>query len=95
MDTRQLIYAVFRVACAVVIWGGIAYSFYMGVRYGFRFPRSLHIMAVVIVILEAAILFLFPVPFAAITPVLGSLLVLLPVSPYLGWVLARGPLNWR
>jgi hypothetical protein len=48
-------------------------------------------MAAVIIVIEVGILAAFPVPLKAITLILGSLLVLLPISPYIGWVLAGGP----
>lgn len=95
MDTREIIYVVVKIACSVFIWAGILYSLYVGVRYGFRFPRLLHIMAVAIVMLEAAVLVVFPLPLSSITAVLGSILVLLPVSPYIGWVMAGGPARLR
>jgi hypothetical protein len=91
MDTRELIYLILKVVCSVVIWAGILYSLYVGVRYGFHFPRFLHIMAIVIVILEAGVLVVFPLPLSSITAILGSFLALLPVAPYIGWVVAGGP----
>jgi hypothetical protein len=97
MNTRELIYFILRVAYSVFIWAGVLYSLYVGVRHGFRFPRPLHIMAVAIVMLEAVVLVVFPLPLSSITALLGSILALLPVSPYIGWVMAGGPtrLNGR
>jgi len=47
-------------------------------------------MAVAIVMLEAVVFVVFPLPLSSTTALLGSILVLLPVSPYIGWVMAGG-----
>jgi hypothetical protein len=91
MDTGELILFVLRLLYSGVIVCGVGYSLYTGLRHGFRFPRLLHFMAVVIIFIEVGILVAFPVPLKAITWILGSLLILLPISPYIGWVLAGGP----
>ncbi|HOX55886.1 MAG TPA: hypothetical protein P5205_03600 [Candidatus Paceibacterota bacterium] len=93
MDTRELIILVLRCLYGAFVLSAIAYSVYMGLRYGFRFPRSLHFMAVAVIVIEVGILAAFPVPLTAITLTLGSLLALLPVSPYIGWILAGGPVK--
>ena len=91
MDTRALIWLILKTGYAILLWAGILRSLYVGVRYGFRFPRSLHILSVVILIFEAGVLVLYPIPLTQITLLLGSLLLLLPLSPYIGWVVAGGP----
>ncbi len=91
MDTRQLIYVIVKDAYGVFFLAGISYSLYVGVRRGFRFPRLLHMTAVVIVIIEAGLLAVFPLSLSSITPLLGSILVILPLAPYIGWVVAGGP----
>lgn len=91
MDTRQLIYVIVKDAFGILYLAGISYSLYVGVRRGFHFPRPLHIMAVGIVIFEAGVLVVFPLQLASITPVLGSVLVISPLTPYIGWIVAGGP----
>jgi hypothetical protein len=93
MDTRELIYFIVRVAWSVFMGASFLYSLYVGVRYGFRFPRSLHIMAVVIVMLEAGVLVVYPLRLSSITAVLGSILAILPFSPYIGWAIGGGPIR--
>ena len=95
MDTRQLIVLVLKFGWGLLVRGGIVYSFFVGVRYGFRFPRLLHFFAVAIVVLEVGILFLFPVPWEGFTMLTTSILVLFPLSPYIGWVFAGGPVSRR
>jgi hypothetical protein len=67
------------------------YSFYTGVRYGFRFPRLLHLMAATISLGELLVLVVWPIRLSAIGLLLGSLLVILPFAPYIGWTFAGGP----
>jgi len=91
MDTRDLIFLVLKTIYSVLVWAGILYSLYVGVRYGFRFPRALHVMGLAVLGLEIGILVWFPVPIAELTLAVGSILAILPFGPYLGWVVAGGP----
>jgi hypothetical protein len=91
MDTREIIVLGVRILVAGVLLWGIIYSLYSGIRFGFRFPRSLHCLALGILALEVVTLVAFPIPVKEIGIVLGGLLLLLPFSPYVGWILAGGP----
>jgi hypothetical protein len=95
MTTATIIMRVAATVVGLAFWGNAIYSLIVGVRHGFRVPRSLHWIAVGLLLCEVLILLMFPLDISTISPLLGVILLCLPISPYAGWVMSGGPARCR
>lgn len=95
MTTAQIIERIVEGVIGIAFWGYAIYSVVVGFRYGFRFPRSLHWIAVSLLALEIAVLVIFAIDVQSISPLLATTLICLPVSPYVAWAMSGGPVRCR
>jgi len=95
MTTAQVIGRIIQGLISIAFWGYAIYSVIIGFRHGFKFPRSLHWIAVILLAIEIIILMVFPIEVRSISPILATVLVCLPVSPYVGWAISGGPVRCR
>ena len=95
MTTATIIIRVAVTAYGLAFWGSAIYSLIVGLRHGFRVPRSLHWLAFGLLLCEVLILLMSPLDISTISPLLGVILLCLPISPYAGWVISGGPERGR
>jgi hypothetical protein len=95
MTTATMIERIGGGIVGMVFWGYAIYSIVVGFRDGFRFPRSLRWVALSLLVLEITVLVIFPVNIRTISPLLGTMLICLPASPYAAWAISGGPVRRR
>jgi len=95
MTTAQIIERVVEGIIGVAFWGYAIYSVTVGFRHGFRFPRSLHWVAASLLAMEIAVLVACSIDVRSISPILATILLCLPVSPYVAWAMSGGPVRCR
>ena len=95
MISTQIILRVVEGGVGMALWGYAIYSLVVGLRYGFKFPRSLHWVTVSLLTVEIAVLAIFPIGVGSVSLLLTMTLICLPVSPYLAWIMSGGPVRCR
>lgn len=95
MATRTIILNAAGLLFSLLYWGSIVRSLVVAFRSGFRFPRSMHYVAIGLLVIELAVLVLFPLEIRTIHAGLFALLASFPASPYFGWIVAGGPERLR
>ena len=95
MTTAQIIERVVEGVIGISFWGYAIYSIVTGFRYGFRFHRSLHWIALSLLALEIAAVAIFSIDIRSVSAILAMTLICLPVSPYVAWAMSGGPVRCR
>jgi hypothetical protein len=95
MTTPQIIERVIEGVISIAFWGYAIYSVVVGFRYGFKFPRPLHWIAIFLLALGLAVLVIFSIDVRCLSALLATTLICLPVSPYVAWAMSGGPVRCR